>query len=224
VRVILQRLDEIAARPRVLLVVPAGLGGADAQAHDLVDLLKAEQEIGSEIVLHGFDHRVSGSLRGRPADVMRARLFAPHDAEFLAIDQAEARRRLDSGRSILAGAGLPAAGFCAPGWLEPRWLPALLADLGFEYDIGMSVLRDLRRGTRIRLPWTGEIGAGPIQETLVGIGGTAYRWFGARRLALKVFLHASESWSSSRERILRILEGELRARRPITYRGLLGRT
>jgi hypothetical protein len=87
----------------------------------------------------------------------------------------------------------------------------------------MSVLRDLRRGTQSRLPWSGEIGAGRIQEMLIGLGGSAYRWFGARRLALKVFLHTGESWSGSRERILRILERELRARRPITYQDLLGR-
>ncbi len=220
-KTILQRLDEIGAKPRVLLVVPVGLSGADARARHLIDLMRAEQETGSEIVLHGFDHRVAGRLRGKAVDVLRARLFARDDAEFLAIDRDEARQRLVSGRSILAAAGLRVSGFCAPGWLEPPWLPALLAELGFQYDVGMSVIRDLRRGTRSRLPWSGEIGAGPVQETLVGIGGTAYRWLGARQPALKVFLHARESQSTPAERVLRILERELRARRPVTYRGLL---
>jgi predicted deacetylase len=224
VRSLVDRLDQIGARPLTLLVVPAGIAAGDAGSDELVALLLREQAAGSEIVLHGYTHRVAGGFRGRPLDVLRAALFAPGDAEFLSIDRAEARHRLEAGRRILAAAGLAVSGFCAPGWLEAPWLPAVLAELGFGYDAGMSVLRDLKRGTRLRLPWIGEVGAGPVQEALVGLGGRASRRVGARQPGLKLFMHTSPGGAAARDRVLNFLARELRVRRPTTYGSLLGLT
>lgn len=222
VRAILNRLDQIGARPLTLLVIPAGLASSNPRGTELIDLLAREQASGSEVVLHGYNHSVAGSFHGRPWDVLRARLFAPGVAEFLSIDRDEARRRLEAGRRILADAGLTVSGFCAPGWLEATWLPALLAELGFRYDVGMSVLRDLTQGTRRWLPWVGEIGAGPMHEALISFGGTACLQLGARQPGLKVFMHTTEIHGSAKDRIFRILERELYKRRPITYGSLLG--
>ncbi len=216
VAAVLERLDRIGARPRVLLVVPAGL----SESGELVRLLMAERAAGSEVVLHGFEHRASGRFAGRPLDVLRASLFSPDDAEFLSLDRDEARRRLLEGRALLARLGLDVEGFCAPGWLEPPWLPRLLRELDFRYDVGMSVLRDLRRGTRRRLPWVGEVGAGGAHGALVALGGAAARLVGGDA-PLKVFFHARRE-ATIDGRILTILERELRHRRPVSYSTVLG--
>lgn len=215
VAAILTGLDRIGARPRVLLVVPAGL----SDSSELVRLLTEEVAGGSEIVMHGFDHRARGRFAGRPLDVLRARLFSPADAEFLALDRDEAKRRLLEGRAQLARLGLDVEGFCAPGWLEPPWLPRLLRELDFRYDVGMSVLRDLRRGTSRRLPWVGEVGAGRAHEALVALGGAAAKLV-AGQAPLKVFFHARHE-ATVDARVLTILERELRRRRSVCYSTLL---
>lgn len=216
-KAILHQLDVVGARPRVLLVIPAEISTPDGE---LVDLLRRELAAGSEIVLHGFDHQATGRFHGRPHDVLRARWFAPRDAEFLELDQREARRRLEEGRSRLAACGLSVPGFCAPGWLEPAWLPALLGELGFDYDIGMSVLRDLRRGASRRLPWVGEVGVGGVHGALVALGGSASR-LGRVDAPLKVFFHARPEVASADRRVLTILERELHARRAVCYSSIL---
>ncbi len=58
----------------------------------------------------------------------------------------KAQPRLEAGRRIRADARLTVSGFCTPGWLKATSLPALFAELGFRYDVGMSVLHHLTQG------------------------------------------------------------------------------
>ena len=74
---LLAALDAIGARPRVLKVVPNADGTRDLRDDPaLVRVLAAEVAAGSEVVLHGYTHRVAGPLRGPWSTCLRARHFA----------------------------------------------------------------------------------------------------------------------------------------------------
>lgn len=228
VRWLLARLDELAIRPRVLKVIPApdGVEISEPAAPELVALLRAEQAAGSEVVVHGYTHRTAGHLRGDGIATLRARLFAPRDAELLSVDHAEGARRLAAGRAALEGLGLAADGFCAPAWLFPHWLEDAARAAGYRHVIGLLQLSDLGRGRHRPVPAFGYLGADWLQERLVGMGGdfsvTLHRWLADRVPDLRAFLHpagASSSADCARtlERIAR-----LAAHEPLTtYRGLL---
>ncbi len=220
---LLERLDALGARPRVLKVIPASPDGALLDHPAFVDLLRAEAAAGSEIIQHGYTHRALGSLRGPLLTRARGWLFARHDAELLSLDQDTLGERIAAGRRVLRAAGLEVQGFCAPGWLSPPGLPNVLRQLGFRYFVGMSALIRLDSDRRRWLPWFGYVGADPFQERLVGLGGRLFLAVGARAPAVKVFLHPRQAPTSgacraSLDRLARLLRG----RQPTTYADLLG--
>lgn len=150
----------------VLEVVPNWHGTNPLPAADsLAELLRAEQEHGSELVLHGLEHRRRGPLRAPAPLRLRADLFAPDACEFLTLTPSQAVTSVLQGRELFQLAGLAApSAFCAPGWLlAPDLLPAL-AQAGMRQVIDMFTLRDLRTGRRRMVPSIGYMGAGPLQE------------------------------------------------------------
>lgn len=220
-RALLRALDALGATVRVLKVVP-NFGGRwpVRESGELVALLRAEVGRGSEVVVHGYTHRTAGPLRGPWSARLRARGFAPHDAEFLSVPPEEAERRLREGLEELAACGLRATGFCAPGWLEPPWLADLLRGAGFRYRVTMGAVDDLVTGRRVRTPWFGSVGAGGAHELLVHLGGLAGAWLGRTRYpVVKAFFHPQNphTWQPQLKRLRRAL----RHRRPSTYRALL---
>jgi len=220
---LLERLDALGARPRVLKVIPASPDGPLLDYPAFVDLLRAEAAAGSEIVQHGYTHRASGPPRGPLLTRTLGWLFARQAAELLSLDAEALTARLAAGQRILRAAGLEVRGFCAPGWLAPPDLLGLLRRLGFRYYIGMSALIELEPIRRRWLPWFGYIGADPIQEHLVGLGGRLFLAVGARAPAVKVFLHPQDAPASAACRTtLDCLARLLRERRPTTYASLLG--
>lgn len=221
VSAILQELDRLGVKQRVLKVIPCEAGVGHSQWDDMADLLRREQAAGSEIVLHGFSHRTDGPLRGPLQEVIRGRLFAPQDAEFLSIDEAEARRRLEAGRERLTAEGLRLTGFCAPGWLAAPWLAAFLQELGFQRYIGMSVVRDLGSGRSCWLPWLGQIGAGRKQEALVRFGGGLLGTLGRNLPVIKVFLHPVRPNNIDLKRMLDVVGRMAASRQPTTYAELV---
>jgi predicted deacetylase len=223
VRHLLAELDRLGARPRVLKVIPAEPGATPRDYGPLYDLLRSEQEAGSEIVLHGHTHRSAGRPAGPAVDAVRARFFAPHVAEFMCVEPDEARRRLAAGRSELRGAGLDVRGFCAPAWLAQPWLTGTLRELGFQHYVGMAQLVDLRGSRRLWLPWAGYVGGGSAHEILIRFGSAALLAASAGRPVVKVFLHPAPQPSvPALRRPLAIVSKLLRTRRPTTYAALLG--
>ena len=225
VRWLLSRLDQAGVRPRVLKVVPGEPGAADDLRDELAALVRDEAAAGSEVVLHGWTHRAPRRYRGSAADRLRARLFAPDAAEFLALRSDEVRTRLASGRQWLAGLGVDAAGFCAPGWLWTAELPALAREAGFRYLVGLRGLLVLGTGQRIGLAPTGSMGGRAIDELAWRLGElTIWRPLSALRgdRPRRFFLHPQGA-SSSRAcaRVLREVERAARTHRPITFTELL---
>jgi predicted deacetylase len=220
---LLAALDAIGARPRVLKVVPNADGTRDLRDDPaLVRVLAAEVAAGSEVVLHGYTHRVAGPLRGPWSTCLRARLFAGMAAEFLTLDAMQMMERLSTGRQILQSVGVEPRGFCAPGWLAPPELPHLLRQCGFHYYVSMATLWDLGAGRRLRTPWLGYMGAGALQERLVGLGGRALLAMATSAPVVKVFLHPQRARDAQAcQRILHVLARLLQERRPLTYGSLL---
>ena len=225
VRYLLDALDAVGARPRVLKVVPNADGREDLRASArLSRLIADEAAAGSEIVLHGYTHRATGRLRGPLSTRLRARLFAGDAAEFLTLDRSEMIRRLRAGRETLREIGVGPAGFCAPCWLAAPDMPGALAECGFRYYISMNTLIDLAGGRQVRTPWVGYMGAGGTQERLIGGVGRAYVTAVAGAPVVKVFLHPQKAIGARAcGDAVRLLAHLLRVRQPTTYAALLAR-
>lgn len=223
VRWILDRLDTLDVRPRVLLVVPCQAGREDVRrSPELVQLLHTELDAGSEIAMHGFTHLADGRLRGGPLTRLRARLAAGGTAEFASLEHAEMRRRLGEGHAMLREVGLEPTGFCAPAWLSTADLPALLAAEGFRYLTTFTSIIDLDRDVRQFVPAAGYLGAPGTAEALTRLGSLLAGIPAARSPHRRVFLHPQQaSTSADCARVLRRI-GQLRTERtPTTFTGLL---
>lgn len=218
-RWLLDRLTDAGVQPRVLKVVPAQAGD------ELRELVAAEAGRGSEVVLHGWTHRRQGRARGGLLDRARSRLFAGGTDEFAALDPGEMAARLELGGAWLEALGLDRGGFCPPAWLAAPGLRTALRRAGFGYLVTLRGVEDLRTGRRVTLPPAGYMGAGPVQEALVGIGSALMaRPLAAvlRSPARRVFLHPQGARGSRHcARTLAELERLARRLTPATYRSIL---
>jgi hypothetical protein len=135
-----------------------------------VDLLKSQVAAGSQLVLHGLEHRTRGRLRGRAWDQVRGMVFARNAAEFQALSPTEALLALEEGLDVLEQVGLPRpVAFCAPGWLLDAYAHTTVRRAGIRQVIGMFTVHDLIKGRTFRLPAIGYMGASPTQEAGVAI-------------------------------------------------------
>jgi len=130
--------DLAGARP-ALLVVPNFHGRAplldDAQ---FCARLRARQERGHEVYLHGYyhrsgDHARSGSTRERVAWLFAQRVVSGGEAEMSDVSPDEGIARIEDGERALRDAGLRIDGFVAPAWSMPHWLLPSLAARGYRF-------------------------------------------------------------------------------------------
>lgn len=76
---------------------------------------------GVEMILHGYCHRDEVASHATWWDGVRSRHFTAGEAEFLGLDEDEARERMRRGRELLeALLDTPIRGFVAPAWLYGR--------------------------------------------------------------------------------------------------------
>jgi predicted deacetylase len=225
VHYLLDACDAMGARPLVLKVIPNEDGRNDIRDDsEFARLLAREAAVGSEIVLHGYTHRVAHPIRGFGLRQVRGRLFASTAAEFLTLDDRQTRERLLAGRRILRDVGLDPRGFCAPGWLASPYLPRQLQDCGFHYYVSMMAVHDVIAGRQVWTPWMGYMGGGPAQERLVRLGGQAWATVTRTAPVLKVFLHPQGARRSADcARILRLIPRLIENRRIVSYESLITR-
>ncbi|QJE03084.1 DUF2334 domain-containing protein [Massilia forsythiae] len=100
---------------------------------------------GDELCLHGFSHldgagngagMGSGDrVRGMRAvgDYLLRNVYTRREGEFAALDEAEARRRIELGRAWFAARGWTPAGFVPPAWLLGQGAWRALRGSGFAY-------------------------------------------------------------------------------------------
>jgi predicted deacetylase len=101
-----------------MLVVPDHWGQAPlASSPAFAAKLRRWADQGVEMFLHGWSHRDDSAHAGRAAS-FKAKHMTAGEGEFLGLDLAEARRRMQAGRAVVEDAiGRPVAGFIAPAWL-----------------------------------------------------------------------------------------------------------
>ena len=223
VRWLVGELDRNGIDKRVLKVVPRWKG-RDSLADDarLVDLLRNEEERGSEIVAHGLTHASNGPMRGSWPTRVRARLFAGADAEFVCYATNDAFNAARSARTELEDLGLSPRGFCAPGWLAGPGIDGVLASIGYEYAVKFSGIVDLRHQRWRRAPAIGYMGAGPFAERLTRVeNALTLRWPREPRV-LRVFLHPRNAPTSPAcAAVVRALPVLAAGRQLVTYAELL---
>ncbi len=198
VRALLEMLAAIGVRQRVLKVVPDWHGGHPIpQATSFVDLLQSELAAGSELVLHGLEHRRRGALRGPWVGRLRAALFAGDAAEFLTLEAEQAQQAVQEGLDLFAQAGLPRpSAFCAPAWLWTREAERAVRQAGIRHLVGMFSVRDLQSTRRCWLPGFGYMGGNSWHESAA----RAIGWLSSLPLrgtaVAKVYIHPQGSSDS----------------------------
>jgi predicted deacetylase len=223
VRYLIDACAAMGARPLVLKVIPNEDGRNDIREYpEFAQMLGREAAAGSEIVLHGYTHQIAGPISGLGLQQMRGRLFAGSVAEFLTLDRSAMGERLRSGLRILRDVGLDPHGFCAPGWLASSYLPRQLRDCGLQYYLTMAAVHNVLDGRRVLTPWAGYMGADPIQERLVRLGGDVIAPLAKRSPVIKVFLHPQGARRSAAcSHILHQIAGLIVNRRVVTYGSLI---
>lgn len=100
---------------------------------------------GDELCLHGFSHLDNagngagmgdgGRVHGMRAvgDYLLRNVYTRREGEFAALDEAEARRRIELGRAWFAARGWTPAGFVPPAWLLGQGAWRALRGSGFAY-------------------------------------------------------------------------------------------
>lgn len=137
-----------------LLVVPDFHGHAPlSEEPAYCAKLRALQDDGHEIYLHGYYHRArtweshvdaasaseathtsaSSRIIARARYAFAQRVVSGGEAEFSDVSHDEAVARLDMGERMLDEAGLRPTGFVAPAWSMPRWLLPLLGERGYTF-------------------------------------------------------------------------------------------
>lgn len=217
-------LDGLGEVPLTWLVVPdfhhrAPLEHAEAFCH----LLDARLARGDELVLHGYWHEDDAPPPHRLRDWLMRRVYT-HEGEFFALDETEARRRLEAGIALFARRGWPLYGFVAPAWLLSAGTRRALAGSGLCYTTDPRHFYRLPGFVRSEAP------------TLVWSAGSAWRrglswlvceallWRHARAPVLRLALHPEDMRHPfSRRYWLRLVRRLLaEGRRPLTKRDWLG--
>jgi predicted deacetylase len=150
---VLDAITAVASVPVTLLVVPDyhGTGLRQTRARYL-DALGARLARGDELALHGWTHRDEMPLGWNPIDWFRRTRLTRREAEFSALDPAQARRRLRAGCAWFEENGWPLEGFVPPAWLMGRGAWEALAESPFRYTATRTTLVLLPERLAVRAP------------------------------------------------------------------------
>ncbi|WP_079101903.1 DUF2334 domain-containing protein [Carbonactinospora thermoautotrophica] len=136
--------------PATLLIVPGPWRGpALPEDPALVAWLREAEQRGHELSLHGYAHE--GVQGGSGPRQLVNRVLARGCAEFCALDEAEARHRLEDGLAVLDLVGIKPVGFTPPGWLASPGAYRALKALGFRYTTSHLAVHDLSSGRRLAM-------------------------------------------------------------------------
>lgn len=212
-----RRLRSLGMGSAALLVVPEYHGARSIHAdREFLAWLESKRAEGSEILLHGFRHRMAEAVSG--ASLTRRRSTwgrwvnarENREAEFCGLARADRESLLARGAEAFALAGLPLSGFVAPTWhgAPPR---RALEAAGFGLWETRVRLQDLHSGKARFAP--------PLAWTKAGNGAVLFggnAWLNvARKLPLiKVAIHPGDMES---EGIFAELETIRSAGMPIPY-------
>jgi predicted deacetylase len=211
--------------PVSLLVIPGPWRGMALAEHgDYAEVLRARAAHGDELVLHGWCHQAGPEGRAVRRAVGRA--VARGAAEFAALDEEQAARRLGDARTVLDRLGLHTTGFTPPGWLASPAAERALSRAGFRYTTDHFGVKDLRgsRAARARRGFALSHRPGGTGERLgAAVLRAGAAWATRRRGLVRVALHPDDLHRPGlRDDTLRAIEGALKAgARATTYGAVL---
>ena len=135
-----------------LLVVPNWHGCWPLYRHpEFVRWLLDRAAEGAEIVLHGERHDEVGLPRGL-GDAFRALGRTAAEGEFLTLDEAGAKERIERGLRVLRDLGLQPIGFVPPAWLAREGCDRAVRDSGLRFTEDQRAVRVFPSGRRLASP------------------------------------------------------------------------
>lgn len=148
---LVEAIRAVADIPLTWLVVPH-YHFRPEQSPQMNACLDAARERGDELCLHGYSHLDTeangGGLRGR----FLRNVYTRREGEFAALDEAEARRRIELGRAWFAERGWTPEGFVPPAWLLGEGAWRALRASGFKYTTTFSHFHSLESGRALLSP------------------------------------------------------------------------
>lgn len=127
---------DLGLRKVTYLFVPEYHGGyPSGRDGDFREWCRATRPFEVEWFLHGY-HHLESPPEGKPAgtDSWKRRFLTAGEGEFLALEPAEQRRKLDAGREMFRQClDRDPPGFVAPAWLFNPGLIPLLRELGMRF-------------------------------------------------------------------------------------------
>ncbi len=210
--------QEIGLSVFVLKVIPNFAGQADIRkSESFISWLRHLQDLGCEIVLHGWEHILSRPCPDaffRPA----LRLLTKDEDEFSCLSQEEARGRLVRGREIMDQLGLNCVGFTAPTWRMSRGTRQALCQAGFLYLTTYTQLIDLAGQRRFFSPAFGHQGIPSWLETMMKLGNKLGQFIFLPHLSLvRVVFHPRGIDHPNFAAALKLVAFVLRWAKPTTY-------
>jgi uncharacterized protein len=204
--------------PITLLVVPDLHRRAPIDAspgwRDAVD---RTLERGGEIALHGLWHLDDGGPSPTLRSSLARRFLTKGEAEFSALDEADARKRIQRGLEMLHSCGWTPVGFVPPAWQISEAAGSVVADFGFRYTTTLRAITALPTGARFAVPCLGFSSRSSLRRAL------SLSW-NARQLerlraapALRIALHPIDAcYAETMDGWRRFLKAVLRDRRAVT--------
>ncbi len=138
-----------------LLIPDYHSNGSSDQNPDFVAWCRRSRPFETEWLLHGYTHfdDESSSMPLSARDRLRRRFLTGREGEFLPLDAADQRRRIQEGLAVFRRClQCEPAGFVAPAWLFNRHLFPLLRDSGLLYSEDHSRIFSVATGESLTSP------------------------------------------------------------------------
>lgn len=113
---------------------------------DFLKWLRALEEQGSEIVIHGYFHSRPRKAAESLSQRLVTRIYTQDEGEFFDLSYNEALERIRKANTIFKEAGLQPRGFIAPAWLLSPQGEHAARDAGMEYTTRLRTVLDLQSG------------------------------------------------------------------------------
>lgn len=204
-----------------LLVVPDWHGETAMESDAaFAAWLRARAAEGAEIFLHGERHDEVGSPRTF-GDEIRAFGKTNKEGEFLTLDYAAARARIDRGISRLRTMGLEPVGFVPPAWLAKAATHAAVRDAGLRVSEDDGAVYVHAPGKTVTSPVVRWSGRGSLRAYGSVLFERLRWWFQRRAPVMRIALHPGDlAHPATAASIERGLDAWLSVRRQTFYREL----
>lgn len=216
-------LRELGVARYALFVIPDFHGRHPLNdAPGFVRWLKTEETLGAEIVLHGWQHRISGAGAASLRSWFFRNFYTARECEFEGLDRATFSEKVEAGLRELRRAGFQPKGFVAPAWIMPRAAPEWLGNAGLLYTETLTAIHIISPRRVIASPCL------VYSSRSAWRLATSHLWNGLlhavsrRTPVLRIALHPADlRRDTARRALLRHIERALEHRAPITYSDLL---